>query len=133
MVKQISTMLLSFFIALALFMPENADAANCQGLSRGKCKSSSNCVWVSGYKRKGTQVKAYCRAKPTRSAVKRKTTKKEKVVKKRRVKKKKTTPKKKRIVKKRKASKKKKVVKKRKVTKKKAKTKKRTRRKKKAE
>lgn len=127
-------MLLSFFIALALFMPESADAANCQGMSSGKCKSNSNCVWVSGYKRKGTSVKAYCRAKPTRSAVKKKrnTRKKEKVSKKRRVKKKKATAKKKRVVKKRKTAKKKKVVKKRKVIKKKAKTKKRTRKKKKA-
>ena len=138
MVKQMGTMLLSLFIALAFFMPESADAANCQGLSSSKCKSNSNCVWVSGYTRKGARVKAYCRAKPTRSAVKNKrtTTKKKRVVQKRRITKKKTTPEKKRVVKKRRVTKKKttpqkkRVVKKRKASKKKTTAKRRVRKKK---
>lgn len=111
MVKQIVKVLLSLLVAIALFLPVQSEASSCQGLSAGRCKSNSNCVWVSSHMRKGKRVKAYCRAKPTRSAVKKtKSSKKKKVTKKKR-----------KVSKKKKVSEKKKVTKKRKVVKKKRK------------
>ena len=99
MIKRIIKVFLSFLVAIALFMPVNIEAASsCQGLSAGRCKSNSRCVWVKAHSRKGKSVKAYCRAKPTRSGVK----KKNSITKKRSITKKKKTEKKRKVVKKKK-------------------------------
>ncbi|TGK02913.1 hypothetical protein EHQ53_05450 [Leptospira langatensis] len=43
--------------------------SQCQGLSKGQCESDSDCTWVSGYsKQDGTNVNAYCRAKPGKAS-----------------------------------------------------------------
>lgn len=48
---------------LGLAQPSHAQSS-CQGLSKGKCGSSSSCTWVKSYKtKKGNSVAAYCRSK----------------------------------------------------------------------
>ncbi|WP_039948364.1 hypothetical protein [Leptospira fainei] len=62
---------LRFFLSLTLsisllfaFGPVRAES-QCHGLSKGQCEADSDCTWVSGYqKQSGTNVDAYCRAKP---------------------------------------------------------------------
>ncbi len=64
MLKRIVMIVCAFFLALSLSLPEQAESAGCRGLSRGKCKARSGCVWVKSYKRKGgITVKAHCRSK----------------------------------------------------------------------
>jgi len=74
--------------------------SSCQGLSMSRCKSSSSCTWVKSFRRKGSRVKAYCRAKPAKGVRKSSLKKKRKSRKsssiKRRVKRKTSSHKKKR-------------------------------------
>lgn len=58
--------------ALAIGTSLTATAAsNCKGQTQSACSNSSSCYWVEGYKRTdGAKVKAHCRAKPSKSAVK---------------------------------------------------------------
>ena len=65
---------LTIFISL---LPIQADAVDCSGKSKSSCSSSTSCSWVSGYTTKvGTQVKAYCRARPGKRTARNMTTKK---------------------------------------------------------
>ena len=48
---------------------DDSKASPCKGLAQEACTAKAECSWVSATKRKdGTEVKAYCRAKPKRSA-----------------------------------------------------------------
>lgn len=88
MLYRLAMIIAAFLLSFSLAMPEQAEAAGCQGLSMGKCKARSNCVWVKSYKRKGgVKVKAYCRSKASKSGTKKisKKSRKKKVEKKRRV------------------------------------------------
>lgn len=52
-------------------------ASSCKGQAQSACSNSTSCYWVEGYKRSdGAKVKAHCRAKPSKSAVKNTTEKK---------------------------------------------------------
>ncbi len=52
-------------------------ASICKGMSNSQCGGETACYWVDSYKtKKGTSVKAHCRAKPNGGAAKAKDTKK---------------------------------------------------------
>jgi hypothetical protein len=60
-------------IALGMFTfpawASDPEASQCKGLTQEACTAKAECSWVSATKRKdGTEVKAYCRAKPKKSA-----------------------------------------------------------------
>jgi hypothetical protein len=49
--------------------PKKVAASPCQGIEQAACAAKTECTWIAATKRKdGKDVKAYCRAKPAKSA-----------------------------------------------------------------
>lgn len=73
MFKRLMAMLFAFGLMVGLSAgATTAQAASiCKGMSNGQCGGESACYWVDSYKtKKGTKVKAHCRAKPNGGAAK---------------------------------------------------------------
>ncbi|WP_010571258.1 hypothetical protein [Leptospira broomii] len=59
------TLSLTLSVAVLFAFGSVRAESQCHGLSKGQCEADSDCTWVSGYhKQSGTNVDAYCRAKP---------------------------------------------------------------------